>query len=68
MWLINLNDAGLGVVVALAYVWVRRWPAAKAPRGRARAVLALAVVFRDATLFRETFTGREGGCCSISYM
>ena len=50
VWLINANDATLGALVLAAYVWRRR---AVGERD-ATAALALLVVFRDATLLRET--------------
>jgi hypothetical protein len=72
VWLININDASLGVLVLIAYVRARRAAAAAAaaaaaPRSsvgataelrasaaRAHVALALATLFRDATLLRET--------------
>lgn len=51
VWLINLNDAGLGILVAAVFLWQMRktgcW-------GKPSKLLLLITVFRDATLFRET--------------
>eukprot|EP00656_Telonema_subtile_P019936 TRINITY_DN21127_c0_g1_i1.p1 TRINITY_DN21127_c0_g1~~TRINITY_DN21127_c0_g1_i1.p1 ORF type:complete len:244 (-),score=41.47 TRINITY_DN21127_c0_g1_i1:71-802(-) len=48
VWLINVNDAGLGVLVALALFYSAR--SGKAPS----VMLILVALFRDATLWRET--------------
>ncbi len=49
VWLINWNDGFLGLVVLLALLAARRAPPASAPR----LFFLLALLFRDATLFRE---------------
>lgn len=58
VWLINANDAGLGLLVAAAFCLHRRQRAAGAraapPGVDWTGVLVLAVLFRDATLWRET--------------
>ena len=47
--LINWNDAGLGVLVLMTYVLWRRWLCV-----RTRVAFYLLLLFRDATLWRET--------------
>ena len=52
VWLINVNDASLGVLVLILYWIVSN---SKGERKRiAHVWFTLCVVFRDATLFRET--------------
>ena len=55
VWLINLNDAGFGLLVFCLYLRARSVASQPAAFPRARLLLALAVLWRDATLFRETF-------------
>jgi hypothetical protein len=53
VWLINCNDAILGILVLTALLYYR-W-CKKTPReSMSRVILVLCVVFRDATLWRET--------------
>ena len=60
VWLININDAGLGAVVGAALLYYYRSGSSGGSGGGAGAdpgptvLLALAAVFRDATLWRET--------------
>ena len=46
VWLINLNDGLLGLLVFLAFLAARRWP-------RFHSGFVLLTLFRDGTLFRE---------------
>lgn len=50
VWLINWNDGGLGLLVALAAVYHHY----NAGSTRSLVLLVLLVLFRDATLWRET--------------
>lgn len=56
VWLINLNDACLGIMVLLGLLYYYRQKKASTSRSSPSAtiMLVLIVVFRDATLWRET--------------
>lgn len=53
VWLINVNDGSLGILVALVYVIFRRYESDEG-KSKAKILLCLVVLFRDATLWRET--------------
>lgn len=53
VWLINYNDGALGVLCILALLFANPWPRIGG-RSTSTLVLVLTVVFRDATLWRET--------------
>jgi hypothetical protein len=52
VWFINVNDAALGLVVLVALLY--KWHSPKERNLQATIILCIAVLFRDATLFRET--------------
>lgn len=55
VWLINLNDAAFGLLVVVLY-FVHESSKRKSPTAawRSKILLALVILFRDATLWRET--------------
>lgn len=53
VWLININDAGLGILVLVALLYYRTRELSK-DKCKAKIAFVLMVVFRDATLWRET--------------
>ena len=60
VWLINVNDGGLGLLVVMAAVYHSKYGGTKdvgtgdAAGAGSLIVLVLVVLFRDATLWRET--------------
>ena len=53
VWLINYNDAGLGVLVLLALIYYKTHKNTPSEE-RSKVLFVLIVIFRDATLWRET--------------
>lgn len=55
VWLINVNDAFFGILVGLFYIWYLR-SLNKSPfeSCKVKVMFAIIVLFRDATLWRET--------------
>lgn len=53
VWLINLNDGCLGLLVAVFFMAFRQYESEDG-KMKAKVLLCLAVLFRDATLWRET--------------